>query len=491
MIIHRSFHYLSLVPPEEFEVQSILTHKGAGDSLRFQVKWVGYNHRFNRYLARRDLEEGCQELLEEYMQRHPECFPNTNTSATKPVEAPKTTVSTPVHKETPTWVGLDRGQLEEVIQLLKRNTTADTQRRHEQKLEFWREFLHVNQLEDTVGVLLQGCLTDTHKTEVFSLFVNFLVKTKQLRGEQAQKPIRALFDHLVKNVQCIQWTKSENVRLVRKATRSSNAEYVNKHRGHFSLFTGSQNFAPLTLDMMEPLRNITWDDKWDAPGLDRKREGLAIRLTTDSGLRIGHFGPDNLSQEINTHQVLRRDAWCLQKDGNKWSLTDVTDLYGKQDPNLFENIVGFAYVVLTSKTGQNARLIEIHRDSELESQLVDDLVHFIARSGGQPDDPLLHRYYKGKGKFLRRAEINTTIKALATHLNLPQDKFSTRSTRKGFASTALTVNMSNTERNERGGWAQGSTVPERHYVKGVSSQGLFAKSEQPNALSIEHLRRHL
>jgi integrase len=59
---------------------------------------------------------------------------------------------------------------------------------------------------------------------------------------------------------------------------------------------------------------------------------------------------------------------------------------------------------------------------------------------------------------------------------LPKKHFSCKSLRSGFSTHAKVNGMSSSEVNKRCGWAEGSTVPDKHYVRNMHSRGAFALS---------------
>ena len=72
--------------------------------------------------------------------------------------------------------------------------------------------------------------------------------------------------------------------------------------------------------------------------------------------------------------------------------------------------------------------------------------------------------------------------------------FSCKSLRSGFGTHAKANGMSDCDRINRGGWAEGSTVPSRHYVRDMHSRGAFALSVSSSAVQkhgITEMRRML
>jgi hypothetical protein len=86
------------------------------------------------------------------------------------------------------------------------------------------------------------------------------------------------------------------------------------------------------------------------------------------------------------------------------------------------------------------------------------------------------------------------LKQAADFFGLPIKHFSTKSLRSGFGTHAKANGMRRSEVNKRGGWAEGSTIPDKHYVRKMHSKGAFALSHSASGdqmHGIDEIRRIL
>ena len=71
--------------------------------------------------------------------------------------------------------------------------------------------------------------------------------------------------------------------------------------------------------------------------------------------------------------------------------------------------------------------------------------------------------------------VNQGIKSLAASFGLPSSMFSSKSLRSGLASEQRARGASDACRNQIGGWAEHSRVPEKHYVHQAGVQGVLSR----------------
>ena len=133
---------------------------------------------------------------------------------------------------------------------------------------------------------------------------------------------------------------------------------------------------------------------------------------------------------------------------------------------------------LTTKVGskkdiQNSKIVA--RRSDEESQLLDDIVEWVKRGeieGGEKVFTI--KVNKERPRLLRSCEVAKAVKDSAARLGLPQQHFSTSSARKVFANQMDLPGVSKEERNAVGGWAEKSSVPDKHYSRAGDLRGDFA-----------------
>ena len=121
--------------------------------------------------------------------------------------------------------------------------------------------------------------------------------------------------------------------------------------------------------------------------------------------------------------------------------------------------------------------------------LIGDVIDWLLKSGVRGKDELTTRYYGGNRKVVIRKDVNAVIKAACTRHGLDDNKFSTKSLRSGFATHYSICGGSSVDRDTRGGWTAGSSVPKLHYdhhaPKGAISLGVSSGL----GLSISDMRR--
>jgi hypothetical protein len=170
-------------------------------------------------------------------------------------------------------------------------------------------------------------------------------------------------------------------------------------------------------------------------------------------------------------------------------------------PTPFPQVIGLELVFLTSKTSRATSLtlpkpIALQRRTERESKLVDRLLlWFLHAPRLQEGDPLFRRYHPLMDMSLlpRRKPIAAAIKSAAAELGFDPTRFSCKSMRSGFATTATANGMSAVERNYRGGWTEGSLVPGLNYACTADSLGVFAMdtagARQASNFGVSQLQR--
>ena len=343
-----------------------------------------------------------------------------------------------------------------------------------------------------MGGDLQLCTNDEDRVQKVVLFCAWLMDTPRgFRGNQVIRPLQALNDKLAKRGKLSRtWYESEPLRQIRRAARLTNLEYREQKKN------ASPDFLPITADMIVILRNRTWVvGDWSATGMDSKRAGVGVRLGWDSGMRVGHLAVDG---EKRDHIILKEDTWFIGNDGYRVDVEKVKQSFMKADGEVDRAAVdvridGFDACVWTDKisrsTGKKPELKELARNSEMESELLTDLFEFMCHAGAKPTDPFLHRYAP-RGKYLRRKDIQDTIKDLASDPRVQLDpvRFNTRSMRIGFSSGAVANRIDPAVIRMTGGWSKNSNVYLKHYTKGGSKQGMLAVGDT-GAQTIKDIRK--
>ncbi|KAJ1384439.1 hypothetical protein B484DRAFT_461462, partial [Ochromonadaceae sp. CCMP2298] len=305
------------------------------------------------------------------------------------------------------------------------------------------------------------------------------------RGEQIAGALTSLRHHIDVNLYDSEFLSEGLMRKVRQACGCSTEEIK-------VLLAAKLASAklPMVLEMVDWAERSLWDGRgWTtAADLDKRVVYLSICLGMDAGPRPSNLTwPDKKSAE--NHCVLARDvtanimlspsAGFAKIMGGPRLHQHLATYDGRVHPGVlhgfptpFPQVIGLELVFLTSKTSRATRLtlpkpIALQRRTERESKLVDRLLlWFLHAPRLQEEDPLFRRYHPTMDTSLlpRRKPIAAAIKSAAVALGFDPNRFSCKSMRSGFATTATANGMSAVERNYRGGWTEGSLVPGLHYA---------------------------
>jgi hypothetical protein len=230
-----------------------------------------------------------------------------------------------------------------------------------------------------------------------------------------------------------------------------------------------------------------------------------ISLGFDSGPRIGN---------LTLKDGKDREDHCVRAGHLAFTIVDprlgvesrikggplVTDFLNRRDVHL-SMILYIDIIYVTHKTANKVKTTTKHpkklaRETEQESQVLDDLLAWFMHSGVQEEDELLTRLDPSTGsrKVVIRKDVSAVIKETAESFGLPAENFSNKSLRSDFGTHAKANGMSEVDLNQRGGWAKGSTVPARHYARDMHSKGAFALAVSTSGLQnhgINEIRRML
>ena len=128
-----------------------------------------------------------------------------------------------------------------------------------------------------------------------------------------------------------------------------------------------------------------------------------------------------------------------------------------------------------------------------------DLCRFMVMSGVKGGDPFCSRYTVGmKGeencKTVISKDLGAAVKRAARALNLPEDKFSSKSLRSGFSSQMSACEVPEEQFVPRGGWSAKSKAPQKHYIhkKVRGAYSTFADEEgESGGWTVEHVQSML
>lgn len=253
------------------------------------------------------------------------------------------------------------------------------------------------------------------------------------------------------------------------------------------------------MDIILSVREKYWENQvWNDEGKDSRSIRLAVALAFDSGVRIGNITLKD-GKDREDHCIRAKHVSFLvtaPKGGQEYRIQGGPDicLYLRQTKTEDIRIKEADLVYLTSKTSRmgNAKLQApktLGRSSEEESNLLDDLLSWFQHNNLKGDDELLTRYgCNGSRRVVKRKDVRQAIKDAVGAFDLPVERFSTRSLRSGFGTHAQANDMSKEEIHSRGGWAENSQVPDKHYVKRMHNRGAFALPTSTSGCQLHGLK---
>ena len=344
--------------------------------------------------------------------------------------------------------------------------TSKDYKKHHAVFNNFRETL---QESDDPGEFFEYCQNDIQRTQEVVLFIKYLYSVRGYRGSSITATLCGLgycLELLGVDSKFLH-TKSSR-RAIRACGRSP--DEVREHHAQRI----HRDKDPATGTILQHVRSLYWEGRgWDTKAdMDARGSWLAVALGFDSGSRIGNVtrkdGKDGADHCIRTTDVAieleRYPGDRLILKGSRLLKLEIAS--GSLDP---KKVVTRAWLTLisskTSKTSKNQlepKLLE--RRTQAESQLLDDLIEWMMKSGTLDDDELLTRYHGELRRSTTRKDATTALKAGAESAGKDPQKYSSKSLRGGLATLARQTNMPDDELNTRGGWAIGSKVPRQFYT---------------------------
>ncbi|KAJ1437277.1 hypothetical protein B484DRAFT_428363 [Ochromonadaceae sp. CCMP2298] len=157
-------------------------------------------------------------------------------------------------------------------------------------------------------------------------------------------------------------------------------------------------------------------------------------------------------------------------------------LRGRSRAALFPEVIQLEIKLLTTKTTRKVGLYKANtllfrRETVLESDFIDDMLEWDLMARPADEDELFFARVHPQRKTvlkLRSRVVAKLVKEAAVACGLDPKRFSTKSFREAFASSAQAQGMTSVERNVRGGWTADSTVPDTFYAI-VDSVGMLGR----------------
>ncbi|KAJ1387485.1 hypothetical protein B484DRAFT_459855 [Ochromonadaceae sp. CCMP2298] len=344
----------------------------------------------------------------------------------------------------------------------------------------WREFLSVEHTSGThPGEFLQNEVSDEGRALQVILFVTWLLDAEKVGSGEVWTMVTHLRHHL--SVQggkdCAYMDKG----LVSKARRSG-IRSVAEAKDHLRAQEDRQ-FMPAAPEMLRLIHRTHWEETdWSSTaGRDKKMVALAGWLMTDSGLRISNVAaaePNAEDHALRGREVVAIAGRGLRGTKTYEGATAIKALLAEDgvvpgDTRQFSRVVHLQVKILTTKTmrlvkkkAPKINILDFRRETADESAFIDAMLAWIQRSECMDDEQLFFRRKHAQLSTVLRLTsrmVAEAMKGAAEHFNLNPARFSTCSFRKHYVSMAPSTGTSAEERNLRGGWATGSTVPDTSY----------------------------
>jgi hypothetical protein len=366
---------------------------------------------------------------------------------------------------------------------LPNSVTAGTANGYASGFKKWLDYLE--SLPDHIrsDVYLEHVKDDRERAKRVVLYMAYLFEAKGQRDEQISKAITCLAYYFTVEGVSTAFLSSSLISRGRKAGVRSTEEA----RALEEKRTDSVKL-PVFLDLVWQVRKTCWEGKdWSAKGMDSKALWLAIGLAFDSGPRISNVTLKD-GKTAEDHCIRAGHAAFTIVDPVSGVLSRVkggpllATFLSRQDVN-YSMVKSVDLVFMSSKTSRKVKSVikepkTIARGTWMESTVLDDILAWVHYSCVKEDDELLTRYCSvtGNRKVVIRKDVTLALKQAADAFGLPIKHFSTKSLRSGFGTHAKANGMSSSDVNMRGGWAEGSIIPDKHYVRKMHSQGAFALS---------------
>jgi hypothetical protein len=349
----------------------------------------------------------------------------------------------------------------------------------------WIGYLSSLSAHSNPGELFQRISSSQGRAMRLALYYQYLYRVLNLREEQVGMASTGLKYYLeCKGVDTSFFSEVVATR-GRKASRRTVLEKRNYEEKKLV-----KAILPIGLDIMLELRRVLWTETdWNTrDGADKKGIWIAIGLGFDSGDRVSNVtlkdGPTASDHCIRARHV---NLEVLNNHTGVCNIVPGGEAFRKHVVDIDYTVLTITFDYLTSKTAHKRAIL--CADADGDALLLNDTVEWLLRSGVMGDDELTTRYFAGKRKVVTSRNVRDAIKRCCADLGLNPAKFSTKSMRSGFTTQYSVSEASCVQRNARGGWKKGSTVPDRHYDFNVPKGALSLGISTGSSLSISDMFR--
>ncbi|KAJ1394668.1 hypothetical protein B484DRAFT_439123, partial [Ochromonadaceae sp. CCMP2298] len=391
---------------------------------------------------------------------------------------------------------ITEAQVEKIQGYMAKSVTEGVSIEYGRGIEVWKEFLGAEYTEEaSPGEFLERESDPSDKILHVILFMVWMEEEKGSSEEQRGRALTYLRHHI--DVIGLRPTEFMNCDLLSKARRSA-IRTTEEAREHIREREGKA-ILPSTPEMSEHIRVHNWIGvDWNtAAGRERRMGALACQLMDDSGMRISNLAaPESKAQD---HALRAKEVVAvIQRPGAtapmRLSAGPALQAYlqverskrpalrGRSRAALFPEVIQLEIKLLTNKTTRKVGLYKANtllfrRETVLESDFIDDMLEWDLMARPADEDELFFARVHPQRKTvlkLRSRVVAKLVKEAAAACGLDPKRFSTKSFREAFASSAQAQGMTSVERNVRGGWTADSTVPDTFYAI-VDSVGMLGR----------------
>ncbi len=322
-----------------------------------------------------------------------------------------------------------------IIQRGVKKTTHDDYKRY---IPRWEEYL-VD--KDFAGY---GLLKNLGLTTRLVLLINFMDSENEL-GHDYSKAMSAVRCHIRDNLQDTSCFDHELISTARRALKPS-SRVLNERRA-------ARVRLPTPYEFVLWLRAVYWE----MGDIDNKMCYLGVAVSYNYGLRSSEYTHDDKLK--GEHAVMAKDVFFVTVAGNRLMPWEVTKEL------LSSTVCSGTMSIVSSKNIIDgvARTLFLSRVSQVESQLLDDILQWCWESAVKESDIFFSRYRAdGRGTIRRKQLIprmvGTSLKEAAATFGLPATMFSTHCNRIACASDLAAYGLSDSELKKFIGWKSDSSL---------------------------------
>ena len=346
-----------------------------------------------------------------------------------------------------------------------------TQRTYQNHWALWCQFI------DTDG---RGCdyyLRDVPEPERAAWIGLFIYRRYQLgiRGKVATSVTAGIRMRFAEKLQTTVFLNSSVIATARKACQLKPEEL----RLRRSAGINDSVKLPVSHDVLMTMRTRLWCvDGWEPSDMASRMKYIGSMWGFDQTARVSEY--TKAEPGAQDHCVRVDDLTFFRSVGDCVVGSAVASLLSGETSEgavSLEDFIECRVLPASSKGKVVVKAKSIQRRSPEESQFMDDVITFIAKSGASGDDELFsYRNKDGKKIVLRSRSVREELKEECKLHGLPPAFFSSHSYRKGAVTHMRAAGVSEDDRRDRSGHAAASEVMNATYDYATGMGPLAATS---------------